>query len=127
MERLTEYDEIFDNYFYGKRFDKATDKLGKLEDLEEKIGMPLDVFVDLSKCNSVVYSIENGYLQKLQAEVLTHINNLIPCGFVLGAYEDNYDSEAWEDLYFNDFNKTWFLTREEAEKKLEELKRSSKV
>ena len=102
-------------------FKVACNKLGKLEDLEEQIGMPLDVFVNLSKCCSVVYSIENEYIQKMIIESLFFKPNLLPCGFLFVVYEDLDDAEAYEDLYLNDFNKTWFLTRKEAEARLKEV------
>lgn len=102
-------------------FKVACNKLGKLEDLEEQIWMPLDVFVNLSKCCSVVYSIENKHIQIMIIEALFFKPNLLPCGFFFVAYEDLDDAEAYEDLYFSDFNKTWFLTREEAEARLKEV------
>lgn len=49
-ERTTIYDEVMNHYHavpsVGNTISQlAMDKLGRLEDLEERIGMPLEVFV----------------------------------------------------------------------------------
>lgn len=133
MERFTYYRKPINKY-YLKGTNSAMvcfngsnpcKKLGKLEDLEEEIGMPL---LDLHNLigKTIYYSIvphmmdyEINYLKSLiyedneisQCEVMYITNHSL-------VYAD-YDIDEFELKYFGIY---WFLTREEAEKKLEELK-----
>lgn len=93
---------------------EACQKLGKLEDLEEQIRIPLDIVVRI-----ITRKIGNIF-------VISNMD-LIECNFiyiygrcVVGLSKDTNDKTTY--MYgFSEFNKLWFLTRKEAEKSLDEM------
>ncbi|MGX8835290.1 hypothetical protein ACWG0P_13905, partial [Amedibacillus sp. YH-ame6] len=87
-------------------------KLGKLEDLEEQIGMPLDVLLTLNHQDKI-YIIDRD-------EEITETK------FVNTNFDDIFlDVIGYSHVYMTDlkqYRKSWFLDKKEAEKKLEEKK-----
>lgn len=98
---------------------KAFEKLGKLEDLEEQLGMPLDVFFDLligdKEHSGDIYAIRNGAIGLYECD-----------GFHNGClYDKNYETDEDKCMTFfspKEYGEKWFITHEEAKKKLEEMK-----
>lgn len=161
MKRFTRKDE-FGNYIIGELNDlgfdlefeelnkvtKAVNKLGKLEDLEEKLGIGIVEFVNLhgkqiyiaheivsdriieATVENIVFYKEDGLSEYFawvtyknlnwedDDELLEELENYLGNNF----YTNPVNGEVTERCDTQDFNKTWFLTREEAEKKLRELK-----
>jgi hypothetical protein len=104
MSRLTEKNK-FDAH-YGISISKnllqnAYDKLGKLEDLEEQLGCPLEVFVKALK-NGIYYD------DKFEHPV-----------FILD--KDNFKTKDYHLLvtgtivYLKDYKKTWWLKKDKSE------------
>ena len=133
MERLTERMENApdgESNVWVKNHDyiKASEKLAEYEDLEEQgllMRLPVKIGDDIYKIPSKAnydlnvlngYSTNNKvYHQKVYSIVVSQRGWFIQC---------NKDSIYAANVICVDaeYGKTWFLTREEAEKKLEELK-----
>lgn len=93
----------------------VADKLGEYERAEEQdllVRLPCKVgdtvYVKLSACYKFKYT-------EAQVRDYTHF---ISCGFCVVVTSTEFDKLA---IPFSEFGKTIFLTREEAEKKLEEI------
>ena len=121
MERLTE--RVYDGLIIIKQDSgdegnyKAADKLATYEDLEEQgllVRLPCKVgdtvYVKLSACYKFKYT-------EAQVRDYTHF---ISCGFCVVVTSAEFDKLA---IPFSEFGKIIFLTREEAEKKLEDTKK----
>lgn len=135
MERLTrkvgnEYISTNIDYFElinlddeeWNKFVKVIEKLGKLEDLEEQIGMPLDFILNEIIGNNIYYLYESNYCED-------HVDFEVATGLCREGYPFSGELGKWQietDNYYefkiSDFNKTWWLSEDEAEKRLEELK-----
>lgn len=134
MERLTrkvgnEYISTNIDYFEFITVDdeewnkivKVIEKLGKLEDLEEQIGMPLDFILNEIIGNNIYYLYESNYEDHVDFEVATGLyRERHPFSGELGEWQIKTDS--CYEFKISDFNKTWWLSEDEAEKRLEELK-----
>ena len=114
MERLTEKSK------YGYRakdgdYKFATQKLGKLEDIEEELGVPLDVLFKALKDGVYAKFEENKILKadiKLYYNLCQNEFKIRVICLEIGQYEDF----EWEDyLFVKDYGKTWSLTKEELE------------
>lgn len=134
MERLTQKvgnDYISTKIDYGelididdkewKKFVEVVEKLGKLEDLEEQIGMSLEFILKEIIGKNIYYCQESNYLDYVDCELATG----------LGRARDHFSAELgdWQietdSCYMfetSEYKKTWWLSEEEAERKLEELK-----
>lgn len=78
------------------------DKLGKLEDLEEKYGLPLEVLVTL--LDHYQYYDEDGHLKIIHSLDMYHKQ------IVIKKYENDDDIYGYyEHLNFKDYKKTWWL------------------
>lgn len=122
MQRLTKKIEkdYYGNDVYGAVYDgsaavgliKANQKLGPIEDLEERIGMPLDVLFNLM--GKGIYIIDKADISYLPFTINAFYkdNDIFYLSYVNGY---GLDMSVKPD----DCNKTWFLTREEAEQVLE--------
>lgn len=126
MERLTERERNVDGTGVAKEeitdgllkpfADKILTKLADYEDLEEQgllVRLPCKVgdtvYVKLPACYKFKYA-------EAQVRDYTHF---ISCGFCVVVTSTEFIKLA---IPFSEFGKTIFLTREEAEKKLEEMK-----
>lgn len=106
MSRLTEKNK-FDTH-YGISISKnllqsAYDKLGKLEDLEEQFGCPLDV-VFKALTNGVYYGDNANWMRWVAVDL--HIN-------LEGEYVLYFSYE--ESFLTNDYKKTWWLKEDKSE------------
>lgn len=120
MERLTE--RVYDGLIIIKQDSgdegnyKAADKLATYEDLEEQgllVRLPCNVGDDL-------YCIVNGEVKKLK------VHSFGVPDFEITDIEFKYVDGFKIVRFVGEVGKTVFLTREEAEKKLEEMKNESK-
>lgn len=132
MERLTERMENApdgESNVWVKNHDyiKASEKLAEYEDLEEQcllVGLPCKVGDDVYIIPSLsVYGLNiiNGY-EKLNKIYHQHVGTIvITAGHWYATSREEYG--VYNEKVLNDiaFGTTWFLTREEAEKKLEEM------
>ena len=132
MERLTE--RVYDGLIIIKQDSgdegnyKAADKLATYEDLEEQgllVRLPVKIGDDIYRISSKAnydLNVLNGYKannrvyhQKVYSIVFSQSGWFVQC---------DKDSIYAPNVICVDveYGKTWFLTREEAEKKLEEMK-----
>ena len=99
----------------------ATNKLGKLEDIEEELGLPLTVYVYLTQKyfkEQRIY-IENIYDDEKEKELTKQVNGrkqryIIDIDFVKKIVFIQ-GSEKWARAKFKDYGKTWALTKKELE------------
>ena len=121
MERLTKKNDgntpyIQKEYPYLASADinDITNKLGKLEDLEEELGIPLEVLFKALK-NGVYAKFEEGKILETNIKLYYSCDNEFKIRVVcleIGQYEDF----EWEDyLFVKNYGKTWALTKEELE------------
>ncbi len=105
MSRLTEKNK-FDTH-YGISISKnllqsAYDKLGRLEDLEEKYDLPLEVLVTL--LDHYYYYDEDGHQKIIDSLDMYHKQ------IVIKKYENDDDIYGYyEHLNFKDYKITWWL------------------
>ena len=104
---ITLYDFNFDDY------NRCVDKLGRLEDLEEKLGCPLEVFVGimLGKITEIVvnYGDAGGYEPLYEELTTTNVSGII----------ESYEHPSCLcletnlcDVPINDYGKNWWLKGE---------------
>lgn len=72
MSRLTHYDEKQKQYIRLASRLAVDNKLGKLEDLEEELGCPLEVVAHLVMYKPFYYEDENGNLHTVDSYELTN-------------------------------------------------------
>lgn len=93
----------------------AIDKLGQLEDIEERLGIKLSTLI--KAVDNGIYSKEYNEMRKVNLIRL----ELIP-GYSITKYEYTfeglclYDDDLEECYEFKDYGKTWALTKEEIKK-----------
>ena len=94
-----------DNYIPKSQFDSTTgkciDKLGKLEDLEEQLGCPLEVYVTATR-SGIYYSIA-GVMKHCYVDVID-ANKII---FAMKG------TNIWFEL--KNYKKTWWLKKDRSE------------
>lgn len=135
MERLTKWEdgsitynekrelecgEYCDNCSQGagncKTVENMIKKLATYEDLEEQgllVRLPC-------KVGDTVYVKLSAYCKTKYAEAqVRDYTYFISCGFCVVVTSEKFDKQS---IPFSEFGKSIFLTREEAEKKMEELK-----
>ncbi len=141
MERLTDKNDV-GNYYYPKCFEKCgglgasgkcdnceimtsvCQKLGKYEDLEEQGGL-----IKLPcKVGDIVYCIFNRYTKCTHSNEEFDEYNCQGCEYECDSKKENYVQDVraysldWIVTNLNNFGKTVFLTKSEAEAKLKELR-----
>lgn len=90
----------------------AIDKLGQLEDIEERLGIKLSILI--KAVDDGIYSKEYNEMRKVDLIRL----ELIP-GYQITKYEYTfeglclYDDDLEECYEFKDYGKTWALTKKE--------------
>lgn len=103
-ERLTE--KCDDGYTFVERYteDKIIDKLGKLEDLEEQLGCPLEVVF-----KALTNGIYNGVPEHIEAVglVIVFNNFALTCFDIFGNQTGCYPT--------NEYKKTWWLKKDKSE------------
>lgn len=111
MSRLTEKVKNTDDYVKLATRDKQEfiNKLGKLEDLEEEIGCPLEVMLKVLKY---------GFYDKYGKWYKDYDFNL-KYDWLLSNPNDKYLIFDGEDIYFElklrDYKKTWWLKEDKSE------------
>ena len=123
MERLTKISEI-GNAYYPKCFKEPCCGMG--ECLDDKCSLMLDACKKLAEYEQLE---EQGLIVRLPCPIGTTVWDI--CGMdirenVLSGIECGKDGKQFlwanDDEWLGELNNSVFLTREEAEKKLEELK-----
>lgn len=108
MERLT--DNNWGEYWLGSRNEgKAINKLGKLEDIEDELGIPLEVLFKALKDGIFFYHKHYG---------IQYCNFVYLCDggyWRLSITNPRDDFESNLELGLEDYGKTWALTKEELE------------
>ena len=104
-----QYVGYVDNF---KAFDgKPIEKLSKLEDIEEELGIPLEVLFKALKDG--IYCVrkedERPYIYFYEKLKLVPYDN----NYLLSVYDEDYEENFVRNL--KDYGKTWALTREELE------------
>lgn len=111
MSRLTEKNKYDTHYSFSitkNLLQDAYDKLGKLEDLEEKYDLPLDVLVTL--LDHYQYYDEDGHQRIIHSLDMYHKQIMIK------KYENDDDIYGYyEHLNFKDYKKTWWLKEDKSE------------
>lgn len=101
-----------------ENFTKCCNKLGKLEDLEEQIGIPLEFVLQEIIGKNIYYLDEVNYVDYVDYELATGLGReRDPFSAELGDWQIETDS-CWT-FKISDFRKTWWLSKEEAQKRLE--------
>ena len=120
MNRLTKKAQFVRNLITGKEMkyisnesdQMCVDKLGKLEDIEEELGIDLITLFDIDKQlntkKEIWFKIEDEIEENLRFDSY-YIIDLKHKAFVKIEYE------PLDYLYFKDYGKTWALTKEELE------------
>lgn len=125
MERLTKISEI-GNAYYPKCFKEPCCGMG--ECLDDKCSLMLDACKKLAEYEQLE---EQGLLVRLPCQIGTTVWDI--CGMdirenVLSGIECDKDGKQFlwanDDEWLGELNDLVFLTREEAEKKLEEMKKN---
>ena len=105
MSRLTEKNKFDMHYSISitkNYLQSAYDKLGRLEDLEEKYGLPLEVLVTLLE--HYQYYDEDGH------QKIIHSLDMYHKQIVIKKYENDDDIYGYyEHLNFKDYKVTWWL------------------
>jgi len=98
-------DEELKPLVIGEYVRHSLNKLGQLEDYEEKIEMPLVKFLEWQINNLIPYFVIEGKIKKAGHYHVYTLRNII---------------EVWDAnlkkrfrFYYKDYGKTWALTREE--------------
>ena len=106
MSRLTEKNKFDTHYSISiskNLLQSAYDKLGKLEDIEENLGCPLDVVFKALQ-NGVYYEDVANRMKYMVVDL--HLN-------VEGEYVLYFDDE--EHLLTKNYKKTWWLKKDKSE------------
>ena len=117
--RLTELNEKTGNYVYNnqiKSFQEIYNKLGKLEDLEEQIGCPLEILVKAIK-NGIWFINEDDKLEYIdEALCFNTILNTDKLVFDNYGYHcKNIEKVKGNQIYLEDYKKTWWLKEDKSE------------
>lgn len=124
MERLTKkhdgsgsYTQFGDKYIpnHNIRHKQCVEKLGKLEDIEEELRIPLEVLFKALKDGA--YTKFDGQIWKCTSIDIFYSDYFEK--YLLEAYYienvETFDSSYEHPLNIEDYRKTWALTREELE------------
>jgi len=111
MERLTHFNKglYFDSEGYN-RSNGETDKLGKLEDLEEELGCSLEV-VFKAITQGISYELKNGMMESEPCCTLAECGY----GFVLNIGISSRRKVVDGEFQTKDYKKTWWLKEDKSE------------
>ena len=120
MERLTK--KLTDNYytyncgtneFIQGGCGDYCNKLGKLEDIEDELGISLEVLFKALK-DGVYKKINNQIWKCYDLDIHYNISEQ---KYMLNAYSieniETFEASYETTIYIEDYGKTWFLTKEE--------------
>lgn len=94
------------------RMGKIENKLKKLEDLEEELGCPLDVFVKLHK--QMKFYRLNALNEIIECEIDNPNDDEVYHIQADGIIFNQYDY-GWQFYSFEDYKKTWWLKKDKSE------------
>ena len=124
MNRLTEKVKNTQDYIRLTTKDKQEfiNKLGKLEDLEEEIGCPLDMLLNIIKETNTlkhyrtldIWFDYKGELISGSFATLQYSNEFIIEVETYDMFDSNYDCDSYE-LKVKDYKKTWWLKEDRSE------------
>ena len=130
MGRLTEKVKNTEDYIRLATKDKQEfiNKLGRIEDLEEQIGCPLDVvFTALSRGFYIdINKVEIDPPLQNSIEELLLVN--CPKDFRLNLWYERIEVASFGhylEIYLKDYKKTWFLKNDKGEKYVYKNKKSN--
>lgn len=114
MSRLTE--KVNNHNYIYKGLNPAIcedimDKLGKLEDLEESIGCPLDVVVKLFRQDFIYFKYLSN-VQTMKVKVIKGLSYGSNPGWYFTCIYDNVD---FIYISLRDYKKTWWLKEDRSE------------
>ena len=119
MERLTTLCHDYKGDFYQGCPYSCEQKLGQLEDIEDELGLPLNVYVYLTQKyfkDEEIY-IENIYDDEEERKLTKQVNGreqryIVDIDFVKRKVIIQ-GTEKWTTAKFKDYGKIWALTKEE--------------
>ena len=117
MERLTNYEFMAKQYYPNENIDNEEifNKLGKLENIEDELGVPLEVIFKALK-DGVYKKINNQIWKCYDLDIHYNISEQ---KYMLNAYSieniETFEASYETTIYIEDYGKTWFLTKEELE------------
>ena len=124
MNRLTKKAQFVRNLITGKEIkyisnesdQMCVDKLGKLEDIEEELGIDLITLFKALK-DGIWTNQEQWYGDEKQGEIRFFQVRLLLEENAIGCIHNSMwkGEEVIRTLYFKDYGKTWALTKEELE------------
>ena len=88
-------------------------KLGQLEDIEEKLNIDIPTFFEIMNANEIVVRHDDKLLY-IPSCVIRWESVLR--GHICVILDESQYSTLYGNYYFKDYGKTWALTREELEK-----------
>ena len=121
MSRLTKYRDDIQAYDYielcGGISQAVTNKLGKLEDLEEQLGCPLEVLFKALK-DGIYY--QDGILIHItpsdDTPIVLNFNEGYPVLECMKKTKDIiYTTQCCYDMWVSDYKKTWWLKEDKSE------------
>ena len=113
MERLTYNEVLAKQYYPNENIDNEEifNKLGKLEDIEEELGIPLEVLFKALKNGIKV----NGYDDELEVDTILDFEpDELVLDYGIKAITTGRDYIE-HDFEFEEYGKRWALTKEELE------------
>ena len=119
MSRLTEK-KVLDNFkaiknispnYVASNEELIYDKLGKLEDLEEEIGCPLDVVEKLFRQDFIYFKYLSN-VQTMKVKVIKGLSYGSNPGWYFTCIYDNVD---FIYISLRDYKKTWWLKKDKSE------------
>ena len=124
MNRLTKKAQFVRNLITGKEIkyisnesdQMCVDKLGALEDIEEELGIDLITLFKALR-NGIWTNQEQWYGDEKQGKIRFFQVRLLLEENAIGCIHNSMwkGKEVIRTLYFNDYGKTWALTKEELE------------
>lgn len=123
---------------FKQQLAELKEKLAQYENIEKEIGCDIEVFWKVyrrlsghGKSDIHLYSIFNNEIVEIMpTEIIsgTYSNYPQDCSFKYSIWDKICESyqETYSYFHFHDYNNEWFLSKEEAEAKLEELKGENK-
>lgn len=111
--KYCDYDAVLTDVQLESAYQQCVDKLGQLEDIEEKLGCPIELYFKMCIEGTSLYSLPNSNVIQWYHQYIYHKDfegNVVFCLKLNSTLTPLY--------YVKDYGKTWALTREELENEL---------
>lgn len=130
--------ELYNYQQKDRQLAELKEKLTQYENIEKEIGCDIEIFWKVyrrlsghGKYDIHLYSIFNNEIVEIMpTEIIsgTYSNYPQDCSFKYSVWDKICESyqETYSYFHFHDYNNEWFLSKEEAQAKLEELKGEKK-